>query len=277
VSVVRLVAACLAVVLAASSCSSPQPGPGSVRIVGSDTMLVLMRRLAVGFMTARPGTTVVVDGGGTGVGVEALIGGTADLCAASRPLAADEVQRLFDLHGTIGARVVVAQDALSVWVHPANPVRKLSLSALSDLFAGQVGRWDAVGGEPRPVVPVIRPPNSGTARFFRDHVLLGRPYAEGAVAVPTTSAVVATVASDPGAIGYGGIAYGDDRVTAVAIGGAPPTLEAVRAGGYPLVRFLQLYSVAPPHGAAREFVDYCLSPAGQHVVSEVGYIPGWER
>lgn len=270
----------LAVVVAAAvwwSCAAWPPTGRSIRVVGSDTMLALMLRLAVGFMGSHPGTSVVVEGGGTGVGFEALIAGRADLAAASGALAADEARRLFERHGVLGVRVVVAQDALSVWVHPDNPVRELSTRALRDLFSGAVDSWAAVGGEPVEVVPVIRLPSSGTARFFRNHVLFGGEYAASAVTAPTTPAVVAAVASDRRAIGYGGIAYYEPGVAAVALDGVRPELDAIRSGLYPLTRFLQLYSVAAPDGPAREFVDYCLSPAGQRLVSEVGYIPSWER
>lgn len=263
--------------LVLAACGSAPRAGDAVRISGSDTMLVLLRRLAVGFMTGHPGTAVEVTGGGTSVGIEALIGGDVDLCAASRPLAAAEVQRMFDRHGTLGVRVVVAQDALSVWVHPANPVRELSLAQLQKLFTGEVANWAEVGGDDVAVVVVVRPPSSGTFRFFRDHVLRGAAYSGAAVTAATTGAVVAEVAARPGAIGYGGVAYGSDDVVALRLDGADPSFAAVRDGSYPLARFLQLVSLAPAEGVARAFQDYCLSPAGQEIVAEVGYVPAWER
>jgi phosphate transport system substrate-binding protein len=249
----------------------------TVEIRGSDTMLILNRLLAEAFMRSEPGVSVRVAGGGTGEGVQALIDGRANICAASRPLAADEVQAIFDAHQTLGVRFLVARDGLSIWVHPSNPVRDLNHDQLRGLFTGAIDRWTAVGGDAVPVHLVVRPPNSGTLRFFRDHVLGGDPFGAGAVVRPTTRAVVEAVADDPAAIGFGGVAYRTDTVVACRIDGVAPEIDAIRDETYPLARYLQLVTTEPPSGAARRFIDFCLSPAGQEIVAEVGYVPAWER
>lgn len=249
----------------------------TVEIRGSDTMLVLNRLLAEAFMRSEPGVSVRVSGGGTGEGVQALIAGRADICAASRPLAADEVQALYDAHQTLGVRFLVARDGLSVWIHPSNPVRNLSLDELRGLFVGEIESWAAIDGDALPVHLVVRPPASGTLRFFRDHVLGGDPFGAGAAVRPTTRAVVETVAQDPAAIGFGGVAYRTDAVVACRINGVAPEIEAIRDESYPLARYLQLVTTEPPAGAVRRFIDFCLSPAGQEIVAEVGYVPAWQR
>ena len=132
----------LVLVLAAPGCQTgTQATSGEVRIRGSDTMLLLNRRLAEGFMGRHPGVAVRVSGGGTGSGVEALIDGAVQLCAASRPFAPAEVEALHARLGTLGVRFLVAQDALSVYLNPSNPVRDLSLDALRRLFSGEVRSW----------------------------------------------------------------------------------------------------------------------------------------
>jgi phosphate transport system substrate-binding protein len=245
-----------------------------VTIRGSDTMLELNRRLAAAYMLNHASVPIRVQGGGTRNGVEALVAGEADLAAASRPLAPDEVASLYEEFETLGVGFLVARDALSVYLNTSNPVRNLSLDDLRSIFLGEITDWSEVGGEPGPIVVVIRPPTSGSHRFFRDHVLRGAPYTSSAKSEVRTTDVVNAVRSDVAAIGYGGLAQGSDLVHC-AIDENEPTAPNLRDGRYALARYLVLYSVAPPEGEVRAFVEWCLGPEGQAIVQEVGFIPLW--
>jgi len=264
--------------LFACGCGTTGGGPaGEVRLAGSDTMLPLARRLAERFMADHPRVAVRVEGGGSGSGIAALVDGRVDLCTASRPLTPEEVQALVERHGTLGVTFPIAQDALSVLLHPSNPVRDLSLEQLRAMFTGEVRDWGEVGGVGGPIAVLIRPPASGTHRFFRDHVLLGAGYRPDASVLATTTEIVAAVAADPHAVGYGGVAYGPQLVHCAVNGVPPPTGFSAGPSDYPLTRFLTLVATAPPDGWARRFVDWCQGPAGQRVVAEVGYLPLWPR
>lgn len=267
----------VALVIVAGCGSTPADPEREIRIVGSDTMLELGRRLAEAYMRQHPGETVRVEGGGSGVGIEALIDGRAEIAAASRPLTSAEVAALHDRLGTLGVRFLFARDALSVYLNAANPVRDLRLDELRRLFSGSIDDWSQVGGDESRVVVVVRPPTSGTHRFFRDHVLAGEPYAPDALVAPTTGSVLDAVRLEPGAIGYGGIAYRLDGVVQAAVAGVAPTADSVRRSRYPLSRYLAFYTAAPPSGLTKRFIDWCLNEEGQRVVAEVGYIPLWGR
>jgi phosphate transport system substrate-binding protein len=265
---VVLIACCL-------GCSAIAPGRATeVRIEGSDTMLFLNRRLAEEFMKEHPGVVVRVAGGGTGTGVDALVAGRADLCSASRPFLPEEVEALYVRFGTLGVRYLVALDAISIYLHPANPVRDLTMEQLRRIFRGEIGTWDAVGGESIAIVPVVRPPHSGTRRFFRDHVLEGADALSAAVELPRTRDVTDWVRGHRGAIGYGGMAYGGDLVRC-AIDGIPPDEASVRDRRYPLSRYLYFYAAAPATGRVEEFLDWCLGEEGQLVAAGTGFIPLW--
>lgn len=272
-----LVGAAAALGLVAACAAMPRAGEMAIRIAGSDTMLVLNRRLAEGYMRSHPGVTILVEGGGTGAGVNALIASDVEVCAASRPLTADEVQRLYDRHRTLGVRFPVAQDGLSVWIHRSNPVTGLSTGQLRAIFSGKIGNWLEVGGDDRRIAVIVRPPASGTHRLFRDRVLLGGSYSPVAVSVASTTEVVVRVAADPGAIGYGGVASTHPGVRTCAVDGARPSADAVREGRYPLVRHLTYVTAAPPRGLARAFIDWSQGPTGQALVAEAGYLPLWRR
>jgi phosphate transport system substrate-binding protein len=250
-------------------------GRAVIRIKGSDTMLLLTSRWAEEFMRVHPRIAVYADGGGTETGIEALIEGETDLCAASRTLRAEEVRRLLQKRGSLGISVLTAKDALSVYLHPDNPVNSLTMEQITGLFTGEIRNWRDVGGADVPVTVISRQPNSGTFLFFEEHVLQGRPYSRGAETVASTDAVIRRVRELPGAVGYGGLPFGDD-LSHVAVGGIKPTADNVRNGSYPISRYLYLYASRPLEGELKLFVDWVLSNAGQTVVRNVGYIPLWD-
>lgn len=223
-------------------------------------------------MRDHPGRIVEAEGGGTAKGLEALIRGRVEIAAASRPLEAEEARRMVEAHGTLGYAVLVARDALSVYLHPDNPVRVLTLDETRRIFTGEIEDWEGVGGTEAPIRVLNRNPASGTRHFFAQHVLLGDRYSRRAEVLPTTEAIVERVRRDPRAVGYGGIGYAEGIRTA-AVDGVLPTPESVREGRYPIARYLFLYTALPPRGLVKELVDWVLGPRGQGVVEEVGYLP----
>lgn len=260
---------------AASGGEETAGGAASIRIVGSDTMRPLLLAWAESYMKENPPVSIYVKGGGSARGIEALIENEADLCAASRAMLPDEVKRLLDRRGFLGLSILTAKDALSVYLHPANPLTDLTRDDLKRIFTGRVSDWSELGGPKLPVHVVNRQPNSGSYFFFRGHVLGDEEYGNAWATAPNTAAVVRAVSTDTGAIGYGGIAYGPELRHA-SIDGVAPTAEDVRSGAYPLARYLYLYAAGPLEGELRRFVDWILSDAGQRRVIEVGYIPLWD-
>lgn len=274
----NLTAVSVLLAIATGGCSTTEKAPATeLTIRGSDTMLVLNRRLAEDFMRGHPGISVRVEGGGTGAGVSSLVAGEADLCAASRPLLPDEVQLIHERFGTLGVRFLVAQDALSVYLNVANPVRALSMEQLAGIFGGTIDDWAEVGGQPGAVVVVVRPPSSGSYRFFRDHVLSGKSYSPTAITARTTREVIETVRTTPMAVGFGGVAYTAEGVRSAEIDGVGPVAAGQPDPPYPLTRYLVFYSAEPPSGLAKSFIDWCLGAKGQRAVAEVGYGPLWSE
>jgi phosphate transport system substrate-binding protein len=247
----------------------------TVRLKGSDTMRILAQRWAEDYMKTHDSVSIYVEGGGTRLGVEALLKGETDIACASRTLNADEVRRLHERHGSLGFRFLCAKDALSIYLHPENPVRDLSSEELAGILSGKIQTWDQVGGEKQRIRVLVREPNSGTRAFIRDHVLSGESYSGDAVIIVGTQAVADSVAADRAAIGFGGLAYGQ-HVYHCRIDGAPPTAENVRDGSYPIARYLYFYTAREPTGAVKQFIDWVLSASGQTLVEEVGYISLWD-
>jgi phosphate transport system substrate-binding protein len=249
-----------------------------ISIKGSDTMVIMNARLAEAFMKANPDTQIQVTGGGSGVGIAALINGTTDIAASSRPIKTSETDKLKQRFATTGFAVPIARDGLSVYLNDQNPVKELTLAQLRGIYTGAITNWKQVGGNDAQIILYSRENSSGTYTYFKDNVLMGKDYAPRAQTLQGTAAVVNAVAKDANGIGYGGAAYAkgikfaavkkDDKSPGVL-----PSLETVRSGAYPISRFLYLYTRVKPAKELKAFLDWALGPQGQDIVTKVGYFP----
>jgi phosphate transport system substrate-binding protein len=217
-----------------------------VTVKGSDTMVIMNARLAEAFMKAHPGTTIQVTGGGSGVGIAALLNGTTDIAAASRPMKSSERDKLKARFATMGVEMPIARDGLAVYLNERNPVKELTLDQLMAIYTGKVTNWKEVGGSDAPVVLYSRENSSGTYVYFKDNVLKGKDYSARAQSLQGTAAVVNAVSRDVNGIGYGGAAYEKGIKFAgvkkdAKTPASTPTLESVKSGQYPITRFLYLY------------------------------------
>ena len=247
-------------------------------IKGSDTMVIMNARLAEAFMNANPDTQIQVTGGGSGVGIAALINGTTDIAASSRPIKTSETDKLKARFATTGFAIPIARDGLSIYLNDQNPVKELTLAQIRGIYTGAITNWKQVGGKDAQIILYSRENSSGTYTYFKDNVLMGKDYAPRAQTLQGTAAVVNAVAKDANGIGYGGAAYAkgikfaavkkDDKSPAIL-----PSLETVRSGQYPISRFLYLYTRVKPAKEMKAFIDWATSPAGQEIVSKVGYFP----
>jgi phosphate transport system substrate-binding protein len=250
----------------------------AVVVKGSDTILPLSQKEAEVFMEKDKKASITVIGGGSGVGLAALIDGTCDIAQASRPIANKETRQAKQ-KGVNPVETTIGKDALTVIVHPTNPVNQLTIQQIGDIFTGKITNWKAVGGPDTPIVVYSRESSSGTYTFFREHVLQNKEYAASALLAPATGAIVQSVSQTDGAIGYIGMAYLADQVKALEVAGAPgqpfikPTPATALDGSYPIARALYYYTNGNPNGAAKAFIDFVLSPEGQKLIQDIGYVP----
>ena len=250
----------------------------TITVKGSDTMVILAQRWAEQYMTKHPDVNVQVTGGGSGVGISALINGTTDICDASRPMKSSEREKLKTRFNSLGVEIKCAKDGLSVYLNDANPVKELSLDQIKKIYTGQIKNWHEVGGPNAKINVYGRENSSGTYVYFKDFVLAGQDYTASMQSLPGTAAVVNAVAKDKNAVGYGGAAYAKGikyaKVKKDASSPAyEPSAETVKSGQYPITRFLYMYTKSRPTGAMKDYIDWILSPEGQNWVVKVGYFP----
>ena len=293
-SLVRKATICLVLVVLGgmAGCRSGSGGDAAgghvvIRVEGSDTLVNAAQAWAEVYHQERPNVSAQVLGGGSGVGIASLIDGNCDIANASRAMKPDEIERATAAHnGVAPHETVAALDALAVLVHKENPLNSISVEQLAEIFGenGSITRWSQLGVKGLPekydeIIRVGRQNSSGTYAFFRE-VVVGkrRDYKLGSIDAHGSKDAVLLIARTRGAIGYSGMGYITDDVKALAITreGEPPiapTIENARNGTYPLTRPLQLYTIGEPAGAVREYLAWILSPQGQKIVREQGYVP----
>jgi phosphate transport system substrate-binding protein len=250
----------------------------SITVKGSDTMVILGQRWAETYMKKYAEKRIQVTGGGSGTGIAALINGGTDICEASRHMTDKEKEMVRKRHGEGVSEIPVALDGVAVYVPESSSIQALTRAQLKSIYTGTINNWQDVGGPDQRIVAYSRENNSGTYVFFKEHVLDNEDFARDIQTLPGTAAVVNAVSKDPASIGYGGIAYATG-IKALPIkrddssAGTIPSLETVENGSYPLSRQLFFYTVGPPEGEIKAFIDWVLSPEGQEICEEVGYYP----
>jgi phosphate transport system substrate-binding protein len=248
----------------------------SIIVKGSDTVLPLSQAESEEYMIANPEKSITVIGGGSGVGITALIDGEVEIAMASRKIKDSETAASKE-NGINPVEHVVAWDGIAVVVNPENPVTKITFNDLKGIYEGSISNWADVGGDDLVITVITRDSSSGTYGYFQEEVLLDEEYRQDALVQPATGAIVQEVSQNKGAIGYIGYAYLDDSTTALALdageGFVEATPENIINGKYPLARPLYYYTNGEPEGLAKEFLDYINSPTGQEIVSDIGYFP----
>ena len=186
------------------------------RIKGSDTVLPVSQETAEIFMKDDPDRRVTVTGGGTGVGISALMDNTTDIAMASRPIKFSEKMKLKAAKQEV-EEVIIAYDALAVIVNPSNPVSQLTRQQLEAIFRGKITNWKQLGGPDMKIIVYSRETSSGTYEFFKESALKNQNYMSSSLSMPATGAVIQSVSQTKGAIGYVGLAYLSPRVKAIAV------------------------------------------------------------
>ena len=240
---------------------------GTIQMVGSTSMEKLATALAESFMDKYPDVTVTAEFVGSGAGIEAVNSGNADIGNSSRNLKDEE-----KANGAV--ENIVAIDGIAVCVDTANTVTNLTKQQLTDIYTGAVTNWSEVGGADAPIVVVGREAGSGTRGAFEE--LLGIADACAyANELDSTGAVMAKVASTPGAIGYVSLDVVDDSVIALALEGVEPTAENVKAGNYFLSRPFVMATkgeISEQSELVQAWFDYVLGEEGQEIAAKVGLI-----
>ena len=268
---------------------------GSLSSIGSDTMNNMMTFWAETFRKMYPNVKIQVEGKGSTTAVPALINGTAQFGPMSREMRGAEIDQFEAKYGYKPTQLRTSYDALAVYVNKDNPIGKLTLAQVEAIFSKtrrrgykeDVKTWGQLGltGDwaNRPISLYGRNAASGTYGFFKEFALKNGDYKTTVKEQPGSASVVQGITADRFGIGYSGIGYKTSGVKAVPLAELPTgtfsngSYEDVKAGKYPLLRFLFIYINKAPgkplDPLVAEFVKLILSKEGQQEVVKDGYMP----
>lgn len=256
----------------------------TILIKGSDTLINLVQALSEAYMDKNPATGIAVTGGGSGVGIAALIANTVAMANSSREMKEKEYAAAKE-NGVVPTQIVLGIDGLSVIVSGQVSVNSLTMAQVGAIFRGEIGNWKDVGGADMPISLYGRQPNSGTYVFFQEHVMGNKDYSPKMKQMNGNAQIIEGVKSEKGAIGYVGVGYVFDE-TGKVINGikvieiakdakskpvTPLVRENVTSGLYSISRPLLQYTNGKPKGAVKDFIAFELSPEGQKVVEANGF------
>ena len=257
--------------------SAPTPAPSNkMVIVGSTTLLPVAQKAVDAFKKRKQDPKIIINiqGGGSQIGINALVDELADIAMSSRELKEAEKEKLrakkLEAKGHI-----VAWDGIVPIVHPSNPVKNLTIAQLKDIFTGKVTDWGNVGGKKGSIIVLSRDTTSGTHEVWSERVLNQEPVVAAAQLRGTSEAVLENVASEPNAIGYDGIDYveGNARVKSVSVDGVKASAVAVSDRSYKIARPIYMITRSNPNALVVEFLDFMLSAEGQALVKEAKFAP----
>jgi phosphate transport system substrate-binding protein len=244
---------------------------GDLIISGSSTVFPIADLAAENFQNMHPGVNIQVEGPGSGTGVAKASDDTADIGMASRNVKASEL-----LNAPRLITVGVAKDSVSVVINPDNSLSgslDLTIEQVNEIFTGKITNWSELGGDNHKINVYTREEGSGTRGTFMDFTSIEEgEFAADASVQGGNSAMRASVAGDPYGIAYISLGYVDSTVSPAKINGAEGTVENVLAGTYPFQRILWMFTNGKASQLEQAYLDYVMSPAGQRIVEEEGFI-----
>ncbi|WP_428240400.1 substrate-binding domain-containing protein [Gynuella sp.] len=234
-------------------------------------------QLVSGFFNNRR-VSVYVAAHGSSTGFKGLQSKKADLAAASRPVKNKE-SRLFPETNMVDGmhEFVLGIDGLAIIVHRNNPIERLNIDQLGQIFSGQISNWSEIGGPNRPIHVYARDSKSGTYDTFNSQVL-GRGYklSNKAQRFESNEKLSDQVARDLGGIGFTALATINNakaiKVNDMGASAFFPDTTTIATEDYPLARRLYFYKATSNNPFVKDFLNFATGPEGQNIVEQTGFV-----
>lgn len=236
----------------------------TITLAGSTAFQPFAEKLAEIYLATHKDVQINVQGGGSAVGIQAALSGSAEIGMADLLELPEEASAL--------TSTIVARDGIAFIVHPQNPAGAFTAKMAHDVFTGRITSWKDAGGGGGAIRVISREEGSGTRRSFQKLVLGGDKLVASALFQNSNGTIREAVASDQNAVGYLSIGLVDRRVKALSYNGVAPTNANVKSGAYPLARPIYFLTRGQPQPAVKAFIDYVLSDAAQKLLEEEGMI-----
>ena len=240
---------------------------GSVTLAGSTSMEKLANAMNEAFMEKYPNVSATAEFTGSSAGIESLAAGSVDIGDASRALSDDE-------KGQGIVENIVAIDGIAVITDTDNTITDIKSEDLAKVYTGEITNWKDLGGKDEQIVVIGREVGSGTRDAFEE-LMDVKDSCKYAQELDSTGAVLAKVATTPGAVGYVSLDVLDDTVNGLKINSVEPTEENILAGTYVLQRPFVMATkgeISEQSEQVQAYFDFINSEDGQNVIKSVGLI-----
>lgn len=265
----------LFLILFVSTCTQKE----SLYIGGSSTVLPIVTQAAEHYRSQYPEKSIIVNSGGSGVGISQVGKGQLQIGMISRSITEEEKNNYPGVNFTVH---VIGKDAVMPVVSSEiyeNGVSVLSLKQIKQIYEGSIQNWSEVGGPDRRILVVDKEKSRGTRHAFMKAVMGDeQASAPGAdLVLGSNNELQLAVSQSDAAIGLLSFAWQTDKVKALSMKKedgriVEPTEQNIIDGNIPTVRELQLITDGTPEGTAADFIDYLLSAEGQQIVKKAGYV-----
>lgn len=221
-----------------------------------------------------------VDSNKTPVAYKRLIDGEVDLIFAAEPSA--EQRKMAADKGLTFTQIPFSREAFVFVTSKDNPVTSLTVEQIRGIYSGKINNWSEVGGKDENIIPFQRPVNSGSQTVMLSKVMQGTKmrqpleteYARGMGSMVRR---VANYQNVTNALGYSFRYYASqmdasEKLRLLAVNGVEPSVENVRNGSYPFTTDVYMVTIGNPSANTQKLIDWFLSPQGQKLVEDVGYV-----
>ncbi len=238
----------------------------SVSTDGSTSMSKVIGALSEAY-EKETGVVVSYNATGSGTGIQAVLEGRCDIGLSSRSLKDEEKAKGLE-------ETVLALDGIAIIVNPENAVSDLSVEDVAAIYTGEIANWKDVGGVDSEIVLIGREAGSGTRDGF-ESITDTKDKCDYRQELVSTGDVIATVASNPNAIGYASLASVKDTVKALSISGVAPSEDTVKDGSYVIQRPFVLVTKVDTELSenAKNFFDYITDSGVNELISSAGAVP----
>ena len=272
----------LVLALALSACNPSTPTsvivPSYINMDGSPILVQLGLAWAEHFMHENRGSVISVVGNGEEGAFAAFANGTINLVASTRLMTDAEMDAALarDIHPV---ETLVAREAIAVVVNPQNPLSRLTVQQVADIFSGKVNNWSEVGGDEAPIMRIAPAPEASPSAFFINSVLHDSAIVSDIKIISAHEELIAAVSADPNAIGYEDLGFVTLDVKLLALAKSEsgpfvlPTFDSVSDHTYPLTRDLYLYASASPIDMIQRYIFWIMHGEGQHTAQQHGFVP----
>ena len=222
-----------------------------------------------------------LDTDGSDVIYEELLKGGRDLIFALAPSKKQSEEA--EAAGVEYELTPFCMDAFVFFVNAENPVDNLTTEQIRGIYSGKITDWKEVGvPKSTKIIPFQRNEGSGSQttlqKFMGDTPIMPPLKEDRLGGMGDIINDTANYRNYRAALGFSFRYYStemlrNNQIKLLSVDGVAPTVENIHGGTYPLVTTVYMVTKGPRSANVRKIVDYMLSPEGQKLVEDTGYVP----